>query len=305
MAKIIEEESRLPQDPEDFQAQAREYVLLKKSLEALEARQKELREKLFEKLDLEGQEDSSGNVFIELSNEIEGIRVLEKQRRTSRKLDENIAEAMIMEKGLEETLYKTIRVIDEDAIMAAHYNDQLTEDEIDQMFPSKVTWALMTKKKQAMSGIRSEEELLKGFEGLDLVPGSKKTRRPASSEAGKKRGKLSKEQNGWDENPTIKLLKGIETEVFPISALAKALDKQIVTIRLWEKKGYIPIAPYRLRSKSLKGNKVMGNRVYTRVLIEITIEEFVKRGLLGSARVEWSLHPDLTDVLVKRWKDVL
>jgi hypothetical protein len=100
-------------------------------------------------------------------------------------------------------------------------------------------------------------------------------------------------------------LKGVETEVFPISALAKALDKQIVTIRLWEKKGYIPIAPYRLRSKSLKGNKVMGNRVYTRVLIEITIEEFAKRGLLGSARVEWSLHPDLTDVLVKRWKDVL
>jgi hypothetical protein len=156
-----------------------------------------------------------------------------------------------------------------------------------------------------MTGIRSEEELLKGFEGLDLVPGSKKTRRPASTETGTKRGKLSKESNGWDENPTIKLLKGVETEVFPISALAKALDKQIVTIRLWEKKGYIPIAPYRLRSKSLKGNKVMGNRVYTRVLIEITIEEFAKRGLLGSARVEWSLHPDLTDVLVKRWKDVL
>jgi hypothetical protein len=147
MAKIIEEESRLPQDPEDFQAQAREYVLLKKSLDALEARQKELREKLFAKLDVEGQEDSSGNVFLELTNEIEGIRVIEKQRRTSRKLDETIAEAIITEKGLEETLYKTIRVIDEDAIMAAHYNDQLSEDEIDQMFPSKITWALMTKKK--------------------------------------------------------------------------------------------------------------------------------------------------------------
>jgi hypothetical protein len=156
-----------------------------------------------------------------------------------------------------------------------------------------------------MAGLRSEEELLKGFEGLDRVPGSKKTRRPPSPEADKKRGKLSKESNGWDNNPTIKLLKGVETEVFPISALAKALDKQIVTIRLWEKKGYIPIAPYRLRSKSLNNKKVMGNRVYTRALIEITIEEFAKRGLLGSARVEWNQHPDLTDVLVKRWKDVL
>jgi hypothetical protein len=147
MAKIIEEESRLPQNPDDFQSQAREYVLLKKTLDNLETRQKELREKLFSHLDLEGQEDSSGNVFIEMSNEVEGIRVIEKQRRTTRKLDENIAEAIIAEKGLEETLYKTIRVIDEDAIMAAHYNDELTEEEIDQMFPSKVTWALMTKKK--------------------------------------------------------------------------------------------------------------------------------------------------------------
>ena len=101
------------------------------------------------------------------------------------------------------------------------------------------------------------------------------------------------------------MLKGVETEVFSIGALAKALDKQIVTIRLWEKKGYIPIAPYRLRSKSLKGNKVMGNRVYTRALIEIAIEEFAKRGLIGSARVEWNEHADLTEALVKRWKDML
>jgi len=147
MAKIIEEESRLPQNPDDFQAQAREYVMLKKSIEGLEARQKELREKMFEKLDAEGQEDASGNVFIELDTEIDGIRVIEKQRRTSRKLDETVAETIIAAKNLEETLYKTIRVIDEDAIMAAHYNDELTEEEIDQMFPSKVTWALMTKKK--------------------------------------------------------------------------------------------------------------------------------------------------------------
>lgn len=154
-----------------------------------------------------------------------------------------------------------------------------------------------------MPGIRSEEEILKSFEGLDRVPGSKKLRRAPVSE--NKNKKVSKETNSWDSNPTIKLLKGVETEVFSIGALAKALDKQIVTIRLWEKKGYIPIAPYRLRSKSLKGNKVMGNRVYTRALIEIAIEEFAKRGLIGSARVEWNEHADLTEALVKRWKDML
>jgi hypothetical protein len=93
--------------------------------------------------------------------------------------------------------------------------------------------------------------------------------------------------------------------VFTISALATALEKQIVTIRLWEKKGYIPGAPYRLRSKSLNGKKVLGNRVYTRPLIEIAIEEFEARGLLGSARVEWNQHDDLTDAIVSRWKAVM
>jgi hypothetical protein len=153
--------------------------------------------------------------------------------------------------------------------------------------------------------MRSEEEILKAFEGLDRIPGSKQKRREPTELSEKRRKKILGESNGWDENPTIKLVKGVETELFTISSLAQALEKQVVTIRLWEKKGYIPGAPYRLRSKSLNGNKVSGNRVYTRALIEITIEEFKKRGLLGSARVEWSLHSDLTAVLKQRWTEAV
>jgi hypothetical protein len=156
-----------------------------------------------------------------------------------------------------------------------------------------------------MVGMRSEEEILKAFEGLDRIPGSKQKRREPTELSEKRRKKILGESNGWDENPTIKLVKGVETELFTISSLAQALEKQVVTIRLWEKKGYIPGAPYRLRSKSLNGNKVSGNRVYTRALIEITIEEFKKRGLLGSARVEWSLHSDLTAVLKQRWTEAV
>jgi hypothetical protein len=153
-----------------------------------------------------------------------------------------------------------------------------------------------------MPGLRSEEEILKAFEGLDTVPGSRQQRRADTPVAQKKRAKAFGESNGWDANPTIKTLKGVETELFTVGALAQALEKQIVTIRLWEKKGYIPIAPYRLRSKTLNGQKVSGNRVYTRELIEIAIEEFERRGLLGSARVEWKLLGDLTEALVYRWK---
>jgi hypothetical protein len=156
-----------------------------------------------------------------------------------------------------------------------------------------------------MVGMRSDADILKAFEGLDRAPGSKQKRREPTKVSEKRRKKALGESNGWDDNPIIKTLKGEQVEVFTIGSLAQALEKQIVTIRLWEKKGYIPIAPYRLRSKSLNGKKVNGNRVYTRELIEITIEEFTKRGLLGTARVEWKQHSDLTEVLVQRWKDVL
>lgn len=151
--------------------------------------------------------------------------------------------------------------------------------------------------------MRSEEDILRAFDGLDKVPGSRQPRREQTERGVKQRKKALGESNGWDENPLIKSLKGVETELFTIGALALALEKQIVTIRLWEKNGYIPIAPYRLRSKELNGKKVQGNRVYTRELIEITIEEFEKRGLVGSARVEWSKLRELTYTLVERWSE--
>jgi hypothetical protein len=154
-----------------------------------------------------------------------------------------------------------------------------------------------------MVGLRSDEEILKAFEGLDTAPGSRQKRRELTEESKKIRAKFLGESNEWDANPIVKALNGKETEVFTISALAQALEKQVVTIRLWEKKGYIPIAPYRLRSKTLDGKKVSGNRVYTKKLIEIAIEEFSARGLLGSARVEWSLHSDLTATITRRWRE--
>lgn len=153
-----------------------------------------------------------------------------------------------------------------------------------------------------MPGMRSEEEILKAFEGLDKAPGSIKPRRALDEGVQKKRKEIYTQLNEWDANPIIKNLGGQEVEVFTISALAEALGKTVVSIRLWEKRGYIPIAPYRLRSKSLNGKKVNGNRVYTRELIEITIEEFQKRNVLHSERVEWSKLGDLTEALVSRWR---
>ena len=150
--------------------------------------------------------------------------------------------------------------------------------------------------------MRNDEEIDAIFSDLEYLPGSKRKRRDLDPKVSRRK---SGESNGWDENPIIKTLGGKETEVFTIGALAHALEKTIVTIRMWERKGYIPRAPYRLRSKTLNGQKTGGNRVYTRALIESAIEEFSKRGLLGSARVEWNQFDDLTEALIQRWKEII
>jgi hypothetical protein len=113
----------------------------------MDTRSKELREKLFAALDSVGEEDTNGNIIIQLDKAIDGVVRLEKQRRVSRKLNEALAETLIDEKGLGDTLYETKRVINEEALMAAYYNGDITEEELDEMFPVSVTWALRTAKK--------------------------------------------------------------------------------------------------------------------------------------------------------------
>lgn len=147
MAKLIEEEAPRFLDPETLEAQVSEYAKLKASMEVLEARSKQLREKLFEHLDTEGFEDEKGNIQLDLPSPIDGVLRIEKQRRATRKLDEVTAETLIEEIGLSDEVYEMKRVINEDALMAAFYEGKITEQQLDDMFPVSVIWALRTVKK--------------------------------------------------------------------------------------------------------------------------------------------------------------
>ena len=144
MARVKATEGR-EEDP--LIKDAREYSFLKQQIDFLEKQQKEVRERLFSTLDEMGEVDDKGNIIIELPEEVNGFGALVKQRRVSRKIDELVADEIITEKGMEEQLYKTIRVVDEDALMAALYNDELTEAEIDLMYPQKIVWALVMNKR--------------------------------------------------------------------------------------------------------------------------------------------------------------
>lgn len=147
MARVLPEEQARFADPDSLESQVREYAKVKASLEMMEARQKVLREALFAKIEEEGFEDDKGNVVLELDAVIEGLVRIEKNRRVVRKLDEEVADAIIAKYGLEDEVYEMKRVINEDALMACMYDGKVTEDEVDQMFPPKIIWALVTKKK--------------------------------------------------------------------------------------------------------------------------------------------------------------
>ncbi|MCA1783612.1 MAG: hypothetical protein ABR616_15720 [Dermatophilaceae bacterium] len=67
----------------------------------------------------------------------------------------------------------------------------------------------------------------------------------------------------WGGSPRVYTLGGVKTEFYTIGALAKALRREVVTLRKWEQKGYMPEAPYRAPGKGTKQD-----RLYTRAHIE-------------------------------------
>lgn len=146
MARVIDEPREFA-NPDDFDTQVREYLQVKNTAEMLDARKEDLRKNLFSHLEGSGELDDKGNYFIELPQPIDGIVRLEKQKRTIRKLDEQTAEEILKDNGLEDEIYETVRVVNEDKLMAAYYEGKISEDELERMFPAKISWALRTAKK--------------------------------------------------------------------------------------------------------------------------------------------------------------
>jgi hypothetical protein len=146
MVDAVPEEGRTFSDPDDFESQVREYVRTKALMKTLDARAKELNKKLNDTIDTQGYEDNDGNWILELGFDADGFSRLEKQRRVSRKLDADVAESIIDAAGIGDDVYEMVRTINEDALMAAFYEDKISEQDLDTIFPVTVSWALWTKK---------------------------------------------------------------------------------------------------------------------------------------------------------------
>lgn len=138
------------------------------------------------------------------------------------------------------------------------------------------------------------------FSDLDeYYPGSKRKRKKAPEPK-------PVDVKTWDSLKFMKTLpNGTEVEMFTIGSLAQALNRPIITVRHWIKKGYIPASPYRLPTTTDRnGEERKGRRLYTRPMIEAVVEIFTKDGILDTDRVEWALHRSLSNEISEAWNKI-
>ncbi|MER5754315.1 MerR family transcriptional regulator [Streptomyces sp. NPDC002088] len=84
----------------------------------------------------------------------------------------------------------------------------------------------------------------------------------------------------WDAKPRKGVVAGVETEFFTVGDLAKALGRQPVTIRKWEREGVIPKSTYQSPGKD--GDPRGRRRLYTREQVEGIVRIAHEEGVLVS-----------------------
>lgn len=132
--------------PKGLLGTVKQYVTLKRRIDDLTKEQGVLKSELSEIVDKQGEVDDKGHLWLQLPEEVEGVASLKRERRVSQSLDMDAAIVILTQKGLAERCIKPVPTIAEDEVMAALYEGKLTEEDVDAMFPKKVTWAFITSK---------------------------------------------------------------------------------------------------------------------------------------------------------------
>jgi hypothetical protein len=140
----------------------------------------------------------------------------------------------------------------------------------------------------------------------EYYPGSKRKRRESQEMrherlVGERR--LTREEEPWDAHPLKVWIKGVEYEMFRVGALAKALERDSVTIRAWMRKGWLPRNSYQTNPVvGSRGNA--GRRLWTRAQIEGIVAIAQEEGLLP---VQWPVavsprETNFTPRVIAAWR---
>lgn len=142
MPEIIEPEKK--ETP--LLTKVRQFVTLKRQIDDLTKEQAVVKSYLSELVDNEGQEDDKGHRWIVLDQEVDGYKSLQRVRRVSQRLDEEVALQMLKEKGLDSRCFEMKPVIKEDEVMACLYEGLLSEEDVDKLYPKTIVWAFQPSK---------------------------------------------------------------------------------------------------------------------------------------------------------------
>lgn len=118
----------------------KQYLSLKSEIDLLTDRTNDLKKRLTADVEELGKTDERGHIVLELDD-----TRLTKQRKVSKNLDMDIAEKMLREKNIYDKCVKMVPVLQENEILACVYTGELSESDIDEMFPAKVSYAFIVK----------------------------------------------------------------------------------------------------------------------------------------------------------------
>jgi len=125
----------------------RQWVVLRQREESIKQRINELRNKLLAYAEAYGVEDAKGHRVVEIDPITIGGRVYGgwvRRKRVSQRINEERTRALAEEKGLVDEIFKpkVIEELDQDALYRLNQEGQLTDEELDSLVDTTVTYAL-------------------------------------------------------------------------------------------------------------------------------------------------------------------
>ena len=123
---------------EEVEKIAKQYMAVKAEADFILERQNELKARLKDAVEKIGKVTAKGHKTLQF-----GDIKLTNQRKESTPLDVDVATEILNKHGLYDECVETIERLDQNAILVAYQKDLLTAEELELMFPKKVTYAFL------------------------------------------------------------------------------------------------------------------------------------------------------------------
>ncbi|MFD4858453.1 hypothetical protein [Streptomyces atratus] len=127
----------------------RQWALMKAQNETMTTRMNKLRDEIMADIVLYGDKDEKGSTSLRLNVPVvvgnKTYEELKREARISTTLNEERALVLAETKGIAHDVVVHVPTIDMDALYAAHADGRVSEEEIDALFDTKVTYAFKPK----------------------------------------------------------------------------------------------------------------------------------------------------------------